>query len=311
MKARLIKLLDYFFVLRPTLFYPVWTVALAGFWLQERSQTTTIVEPISDGHFLLFLTALTLVLGASFLLNQTTDILSDKINNKLYLIANGHISLRAAHRETAVLVGLSLFTVAWLRIDLALWLLLAFLVTGWAYSAPPLLLKNRPLAGIFANLAGAGIIFAFGWCLQGALSMATLWHALPYLFGVLAVYFFTTIPDLVGDQAADKITAAVKWGPRNTLIAGLIAHVIAILSALLRDWILLSAAVLLLPFFLRSLQRKDNASVLQTGKYAVLILSLWICLRFPFYLLLLSLLFFFSKWYYRHRFQVSYPSLHT
>lgn len=311
MKNGFLKTLDYFFVLRPTLFYPVWTVGLAGYWAQERTPGTAAL-PHAEWQLLFFFIALTLVLGASFLVNQIADMVSDRINNKLYLIANGAISTRSAWIETTLLTLAPMLAMAVWRKDLAWLLLAAFLVTGWAYSVRPLTLKDRPWGGMIANLLGALIIFAYGWCANGTCDLALLRHAVPYLLAILAVYFYTTIPDRKGDQAAAKITVAVTWGTGKTRVAGLLADLAAMAAALwVVDWLILSAATLSLPFFILACIRKTDESVLRTNKFAILFLTLFICIRFPAYLALAVALYFFSKWYYRRRFNVTYPSLHT
>jgi 1,4-dihydroxy-2-naphthoate octaprenyltransferase len=312
MKAGGLKILDYFFVLRPTLFYPVWTIALAGHWAQARSLQSLSSGQADPAHFFLFLFSLTLVLGASFLINQITDIVSDKINNKLYLIANGDISIRSAYIETVLLSVIPVLVVGMVRKDLAFLLIIVFLITGWAYSARPFLLKDRPIGGMAANLLGALAIFAYGWCIDGSCRSTMVAHSMPYLLAILAVYFYTTIPDRAGDQAAHKTTVAVKWGVDNTILAGVWTDMGAIVaSVFVRDWIILTASLLALPFFIRACRKKNNESVLQTNKFAILFLSLLICVRFPIYLALVVALYFFSKWYYWHRFHITYPSLRT
>jgi len=307
-----LKRLDYLFVLRPTLFYPVWTVALAGHWAQARTTPAMQGGAASETLLALYLAGLTLVLGASFLINQTMDIQSDQLNNKLYLIANGNISLRAAYLETALLCAVPILTLLFHRRDLALLLAAAFLTTGWAYSLPPLSLKDRPVGGGLSNFLGGLAIFSYGWCLQAGCSLSMLLHSLPYLLAVLAVYFLTTIPDRHGDAAAAKNTAAVQWGVKKTIGAGCVAEVGAVATAVwMRDPVILTASLLALPFFIRTALKQDDASVQQTCKYSILFLSLIICNRFPVYLLFIVLVFFASKWYYRVRFAVNYPSLRT
>ncbi|NLP12476.1 UbiA family prenyltransferase [bacterium] len=311
MRASL-KLLDYIFVLRPTLFYPVWTVALAGHWAQARTTPALQGGAVSEILIALYLVGLTLVLGASFLINQTMDIQSDQLNNKLYLIANGDISLRAAYLETALLCAVPILAMLFFRRDLALLLAAAFLITGWAYSLPPLSLKDRPIGGGLTNFLGGLAIFSYGWCLQAGWSLSMLLHSLPYLLAILAVYFLTTIPDRHGDAAAAKITAAVRWGMPKTILAGFIAELSAVATAVwMRDPVILTASLLALPFFIRTVVKQDERSVQETCKYSILFLSLIMCIRFPAYLFFIVLVFFVSKWYYRVRFAVNYPSLRT
>ncbi|HOC88736.1 MAG TPA: UbiA family prenyltransferase [bacterium] len=315
---RLLHSLDYLFVLRPTLFYPVWTVSLAGFWSAERAaaglpwhtlhwphQGFTPEDAIAIG-------LLTLVMGACFLLNQITDIESDRLNNKLYLVASGAVTLRGAWSETALLLAAGLGGLLWLSRPLALIALLAFLVTGWAYSCRPLYGKDRPWAGLLINLAGAGLIYLFGWLMAAPASWRIGLSALPYIAGIGAVYLLTTIPDRPGDAAAHKITLAVHWGEKRIYGAALAAGTIGVLAALpAREGVALTATLLTWPFFFSAWRRQTVDSALRANKFATLVLSFLICWRLPAYLVLLILVFYFSKWYYKKRFQVHYPSLLT
>jgi 4-hydroxybenzoate polyprenyltransferase len=310
--------LDYFFVLRPTLFYPVWTVALAGFWSHERLLIGipwfSVYWPrrAFSGAGEIELGLFTLVMGASFLLNQITDVESDRLNDKLYLVAGGSVTPRQAWLETLVLLAFGLGGLWWRSEGLALTALAAFAVTGWAYSCAPLDCKNRPWAGLAANLAGALLIFMFGWMMAGPFSPEMFRAALPYVLGIGAVYLLTTIPDRPGDAAAAKITLAVHWGEARVFQAAAFTAGLAVLAAALTgEGVALTATLLVLPFFITSLRQGSVASALRTNKFATLFLSLAVCWRVPWYLLMMTAVFYFSKWYYQNRFQVHYPSLRT
>ncbi len=315
---RFLQSLDYLFVLRPTLFYPVWTVSLAGLWSAERA---AVGQPwyalywprqgfVLEGAMAIGL--LTLVMGACFLLNQITDIESDRLNNKLYLVASGAVSLRTAWSETALLLAAGLGGLLWLSRPLALVALLAFLITGWAYSCAPLFGKDRPWAGLLINLGGSLLIYLFGWLMAAPASWRMLLSGLPYIAGIGAVYLLSTIPDRPGDAAANKITLAVHWGEARLYDAALAAGSLGVMAALpVREGVALTATLLTWPFFYNAWRHRSIDSTLRANKFATLILSFLICWRLPCYLLLLALVFYFSKWYYRKRFQVHYPSLLT
>jgi 4-hydroxybenzoate polyprenyltransferase len=329
-----IKLLDYFFVLRPTLFYPVWTISLAGLWAQSRfggevpllrsdslahPAGPAVTEPVttapvttgplmSGPAVIAALGLFTLVMGSIFLLNQINDVESDRHNDKLFLIANEEIPAGRAYFELFLLVAFSIGTALLLWIDLAVIMLAAFLVMGWLYSCQPFALKDRPVGGLVVNIIGGFMVFLFGWTLGGEPGLATFIHATPYVFAVTAVYLYTTIPDTEGDRAADKVTVAVRYGTPKIILAGLAGDICAIVSGLLlRDWVAAVPAALAFPFFLRTAVKKTAAEALRTNKYAVLFLSLAVCIRFPLYFPLACALFFFAKWYYKKRFNIIYP----
>ena len=251
-------------------------------------------------------------MGASFLINQIEDVDTDRLNKKLYLIANGELSIRQAYIETILMIFLPLFSLAFTRMDLVIVMALAFLITGWCYSCWPFILKNRPFGGMIANILGYYVVFAFGWMIKGEPAPLMLWHATPYVLGILAVYFFTTIPDIEGDQSAGKTTLAVKYGQKSLIRAGLIANTLAVISsAFVKDFVVLLPSFFVMPFYIHSLLANSKKSVLITTRYATLFLSIMICVRFPLYLIVITTLFFFARWYYKERFNVVYPSFNA
>ena len=313
MKKKIAKPFDYFFVLRPTLFFPVWTIALAGLWAQDRfgDSIQELSFSLSETNFIfvLYLALYTLLMGGAFLLNQLEDVETDRLNHKLFLIADGEISEKNAIIETILITMVPIVFFLFIRIDLAVVLIISFLVMGWMYSSRPFVLKDRPIGGIVANLIGGYIVFSFGWMIFGPLSKQMLLHATPYVLGMLAVYFFTTVPDREGDKQANKVTIAVKYDIRIVLIGGVLLNVLAIVAGLfVKDLVVLVPTILILPFFLYTAFKKSDAEVLRTNKFAALFLSLTICVGFPLYLLVIAFLFFFSRWYYKVRFNMNYPS---
>lgn len=311
-----IKYLDYFFVLRPTLFFPVWTMSLAGLWAQTRF-TASSLHPswfavgALEIKILFYEFLLTLLMGSVFLINQIEDVESDKLNNKLFLIANGDISISKAYLETIILAVLPVFFLLLTRFELGITLIIAYIVMGWLYSCRPFVFKNKPVGGIIPNVLGFYIVFSYGWMINGQPGMDMLYYATPYVLGLLGIYFLTTIPDIEGDRGANKITVAVKYGANNIIITGLIVNTLAIITAvIMRDLVIVIPTLLIFPFFVKTAITKSTADVLQTNKFAALFLSLVICYRFPYYLAILLVLYFFSKWYYKARFNINYPSLH-
>lgn len=311
-----IRVFDYFFVLRPTLFFAVWTVSLAGYWAQLRfghtpsgATSQTVIIGSYDLTYVVALALFTLIMGGVFLLNQVKDVESDRLNNKLYLVANGDVSKRAAFIESTILVVIPIGLSLWLRPILGLAMLLTFLVTGWIYSFRPFNWKDRPFCGLAANMFGYFLVFSTGWLIKGDLQSGLFLHALPYVLGITGVYFFTTVPDMEGDRQANKITVAVRFGLRPTVYCGLAFEISAILmNVVMRDIVILISTILSLPFFINTARKMSVAEVLRTNKFGTLFLSLAICIRFPGYFVLILLIFFASKWYYKKRFGITYPS---
>ncbi len=312
-----LKFLDYIFVLRPTLFFPVWTIALAGVWAQNRFDILSASQPARlvviadfDISVFVYLGLFTLLMGAVFLVNQIEDVETDRLNKKLFLIANGDIKLVNAYIETILLTVLPIGILAFVYWPLAVVMILAYIIMGWMYSCKPLVMKNKPIGGFLPNFFGGFIVFSFGWMIQGQPQWNMIYYGAPYILGMMAVYFYTTIPDIEGDKASEKITVAVKYGAKAAIWGGLISDVIAIVFGLLtRDIIVLIPTLLILPFFIFTTLNQSVKHILTTNKFAALFLSLVICYRFPLYLVLIVFVFYFSKWYYKKRFNIVYPSL--
>ena len=76
----------------------------------------------------------------------------------------------------------------------------------------------------------------------------------------------------------------------------------------LKDWVIFFAALFALPFFVQTLFSTNTSNVLRTTRFSTLFISLAVCLHYPLYLLFVLFIFYLSRWYYRNRFELSYPS---
>ncbi|MGH7493990.1 MAG: UbiA family prenyltransferase [bacterium] len=306
------KFFDYVFVLRPTLFLPVWTVYAAGYFAYHRfapagknGATTGMAW-----NSIWLLAFLTLLMGSAYILNQICDRDTDARNHKLFLIAQHHIPLSAAWGEMIALAAAGLAAAVWHSPAMAILFSVIFLCTGIFYSVAPFQWKDRPFMGLFANAWGAVLIFTAGWWSVETDSLLALRHALPYALAVAAVYLYTTLLDVEGDAETNKLTFGVKFGWRATVFAGAILEGLAIFAAFwVSDPIILYPALIAAPFFFWATLKQRRCDVSRAIKFPILFLALAIGVKVWQYLLVLAFVFFFSKWYYQHRFGLKYPSL--
>lgn len=314
------RLFDFFFVLRPTLFFPVWTVFAAGYFVHQEVALKWCGERAGgNGHLpenvppLLVGLLLTLLMGGVFVLNQLHDVATDRQNRKLFLIAHGHISPFAAKAEAFLLLAVAMAATGALGFVWGLLFLAILVLAGLLYNFRPFSWKDRPWLGLLANALGACLIFAVGWrasASAGGEALLMLVHAVPYVAAVAAVYLYTTLLDAEGDRLTTKMTFAVKYGLNATTIAGAFLEIIALAAAwALKDRIMLYPALLSAPFFLLAAMRRKDVDIHRAIKLPILFLAIAICFQAVEYLLLLLFVFFFSKWYYRYRFGIVYPSL--
>lgn len=306
-----IRLLDYLFILRPTLFFPVWTVFLAGYHANtifDPSKLGSDSESVQGNNAFLIVLLLTLLMGAVYIFNQIVDILSDQKNEKLFFIAKKIIKKRTALIEGIILTCFSIGFAFVSDIKVGLMFFLIFFVTGIFYSYKPFIWKDRPFMGAVANFLGGWSVASCGWIAAGTSSFYFVYHALPYGVGLVAVYLLTTIPDIPGDSEFNKITFGVKFGKKKAVYWAVVFEFLTVvLSYILKDYMFFVPALLALPLFLIAAATLEMADILKAIKFTILFASLAVCLKYPVYFLVILFTFYFSKWYYKKRFNLEYP----
>lgn len=84
---KITKLLDYFMLFRPTLFFSVWVMVCIGMYISSKINGNVQINILTydTTTFALYI-GISLVCGSCFILNQISDVQSDKINKKIFLL---------------------------------------------------------------------------------------------------------------------------------------------------------------------------------------------------------------------------------
>jgi 4-hydroxybenzoate polyprenyltransferase len=309
---KIVSALDYFFVLRPMLFFPGWSTLLAGYFIAQRehlflqSFDNPLYNPVKIAVLLFSFAA---AMGASFLLNQLRDIASDKENDKLYFISKGFIKKKAALWEVVFLTLIALLTALYISLPVLIVVVLFIILTGYLYNYQPFIMKDKPWLSLLANAGMGFLAFTMGWLGAQEYSVHLFYDTLPYLFFNTALYFYTTMPDIEGDKKSHKHTLAVDYGIKPLLWAAFVLYLLSAVTAyFLWDMQALFFIVFSSPFFVITIVKLDTDSAVRTTKFSILFYALAICFKLPVYFLLMVALFFFTKWYFKVRFNVIYPS---
>jgi 4-hydroxybenzoate polyprenyltransferase len=301
---------DRIFLLRPTLFYPIWTFFLAGCWGGRRFGEI-ISEVEFSSVFYKTIISLTMIMGGVFILNQIQDIETDKANRKLFILANGFVSIKEAYIESFIFIAGGLILGFWIGFQFGLKLLVLFLLSGVLYNFRPAIWKNHPFMGLITNGLGGVIIYSLGWRVCGGVSLLPE-RAIAYALAGVAVFLNTTLPDINGDKSTGKITFGVRYGIKKTAIGAFIFEIISLgLALFFKDWLLFFPAAAVLPFFIWSIIKPNVKVILRTTKFSVLLLAVAVCFSFPLYIVPIFSVYFFSRWYYKKRFNFDYPSLRS
>jgi len=306
------KAADYIFLLRPMILIPVWTFFLLG--ARHGAKISALeIEAFRLGAGLFSFTAL---LGAIYIMNQIADRAADLEGNKLFLIPQGIISVRAAWIETAALVAAAFAAAIAFLPALFTAILAAGLALGAAYSIEPVRLKRRPALDVLANAAGNGFLNTLaGWVAVGA--PLTGWTTLaPYPMAVASVHLATTLADIEADSKMGFRTSGTALGVSRGLFASTaLMGGAAVAAYIAGNSIALVASILSLPFFLipaRSITGPArNADALIPVKTATLIFSVTAGFLFPLYLPFLAVAILLTRLYYKRRFGIEYPSLRS
>lgn len=248
-------------------------------------------------------------MGACFLLNQLCDVESDRHNRKLFIIAESYIRPQLIYSEVVVLIVISIALISLFGWDTLIIMTLFIVLTGYLYNFNPFKMKDRPWGSLFANALMGFLAFAIGWSASNSNLSELLIVALPYLFFNTALYIFTTLPDIEGDEKFKKQTLAVKYGVSRMVNTATLMYAISLFSAFWNDDKLAMAFIILsAPFFATAYWRKEIRDTMRATKFAILFFALAVCLRFPYYLIIMAAVFFLTRAYYKARFQFDYPN---
>jgi 1,4-dihydroxy-2-naphthoate octaprenyltransferase len=99
--------------------------------------------------------------------------------------------------------------------DGLLWIGLAGLAVGWAYSAPPLKLMSRGLGEAAVACGWLIVVAGADYVQRGAFAWAPLVAGLGFALHVANLLFINQFPDVKADAAAGKRNLVVRLGPQR------------------------------------------------------------------------------------------------
>ena len=311
------RLVDFFFALRPLVLVPAWSFFLLG-WEAARADRGGDLD-FPGLRFLLF----TLLMAGVYLANQVADYESDRLNAKGFFLQRG-IFTRAQYVWVAAVFVVVSLEFAWIHGESML-LFGAAAALGLAYSVPPLRLAARPGADLVANALGYGgvaLLLGAGWPspgpwddlrLQELPKVLPLWwpRAAAAALAVAAVFLHTTILDLDGDRRTGKRTTGVALGMTRSRAAAAAAGLgAAIVAARLEIFAPLRiACAALAALGVAALVRPQWVSSRCVCVGATAGFALAAGVQAPAFLAGLLVLAVATRIYYRKRFALAYPSL--
>ncbi len=164
------------------------------------------ITELSWATFFVFI-GVTIVCSSTFILNQISDIDSDAINKKLFLVGHSFSPEQCQSIAKILLIsGIIISIIAnWFTTILVVCI---YLVWGILYNQKPFTWKKKPILGWFANSIAGVLLFMIGWYLVMAnqlktqlmiLDISMFTSMFPYILCFSAVSLLTTLPDMKGD----------------------------------------------------------------------------------------------------------------
>ncbi len=303
------RLLDFIFLIRPALLWASTAFFFAG--VISGLDCSTVVQPSRAilemmPNLVLFL----LITASAFVINQVFDVRSDALNRKAFIIPRGLVAKHEALAVGALLSGLALI-ISLKRASLERYLGWTGIALGIAYSLPPIRLKARAVGDLIANVAGFGVIgFVLGKLSQGSSGGFAMLAAIPYGLAMAAIFLNTCIADEEGDRAVGDRTTCVVFGRRAVSKLALIMLASSGLMAAVGGEVLLwLGAIGSMPGFVALAFEPTRRTSIVANRIAAGLLVILISIRIPLYGFLAICIYLVSRWYYRRRFGLDYPSL--
>ena len=304
-----LRILDFFYILRPTLFFPGITIYLFGI---KDSDSSFIVIP-----FIITL----LLLSTTYLTNQIFDIKTDRINDKLFFLTRNIISINMVKLyNTLIIILFFSFSIYYFDLSSAIFLTLIyflFVIIVILYNFKKFNWKAKPLLSIISSFLGGLIFYLVGYY-SNILDINTvsfnsffisILNAIPFGIAVLSVSIMTMISDEVGDKVADKNTFVVHYKIRvsnNTII--LFSFLNSLISYyVLNEVVLIISVISLILSIVFQIKNYEVKYLLLNIKISILLLSIAIGFVFPLYIAIIVTYFIITRMYYKKRFNIIYP----
>lgn len=305
---RVMSILDRLFLLRPPLFFPVWIATAAGLgvgrWVAEPELFWRIGW---NGWIVLLFVGMTLLSGAAFVLAQVARAGARSFERSLSVIDRGGIAPDRARRLAWIYLAVGLVLIFPSGALTVLAAMILFLAWGGLDSVMPSIWRSNPLVQTARHLVAAASLFYVGWGASGAPLTASPGLALPYILGFGAIGALVTLSSGAASPSTGSRPGALR------LMVTLLVATAAVVGALLQgyangDPVVSTATALALPFFVVALIYRRDIDTARTIRYALLIVAIFVGVRYPLLFIPLALNFYLCRYYYQRRFGVVYPT---
>jgi len=314
---KIAKLFDYFMLFRPTLFFSVWVMVCIGMYISSKINGNVQINILTyDNATIALYTGISLVCGSCFILNQISDVQSDKINKKIFLL-NEIIKTDKAILMSRISAISGFLIIVVTDFVVLCPSILIYLFWGVLYNDKNFEWKSNPWLGLLANILCGYFLLLSGVLFNRSdnneiihLILSSLIYIIPFIFAYSSIVLLANVPDTDGDNSVNKRTFTIQYGIKVTIIIATLFCLASFLIGLyIEEPLSSTSALTAIPFFLFAIFRGKKKDILRSIRYPIFLLNFYVITIYPLLVLPVMVFYYISKYYYWHRFNIHYPTL--
>ncbi len=308
---KIAPIFDYLFIIRPMYLLTVWLLIGAGMTAALLHYHPGDVWSNSlSGDRLLYIISLTCIfagcfihwqlsLGNGFPLQAVATLFTGKIKPNITLYIQ------------YILLSAGFLGLVFVNVFLVLPCILIVFIIG-----PPRMTNAEKLTQFEYILVGFILVISSYFLIIGEMNVSgfnitAIVMTIPYLFMLIGLAVLLPIEryaNVISEERKHELMHLREF--RLKFIVGLILFLFAIMTGLkIDDPVSSTCALTILPFFIVLSVRCSRVDLVRTVRYSILILSVFIYSVFPGFIWFSVLIYFLSKYYYWHRFNLHFPTL--
>jgi len=309
-KEKYIKKLDYLFIFRPMLFFPIWAMLTAGYgagyFFNENMRWWSFELNWSN---ILMIVLMTVAAGAASMVSMLRQ---GEHNSRIdELLSKDNIPPKTAGLIAVISIGIALLLIGVVNLHLFLLASLFVFLNGFVMNYRPFLWRENIVLKIIAAVFSGLLLFVFGWILSGHVQLQVLYYAIPYLLGWTALYLLADLPENRIENGVYVKKGEQTDGRLARIRISFLLFVLAFAGGMIsKDPVIAIAGLLSSVLFVIILFKPNEVWAVRTLRYPILFILLMLCVEFPLFFIVLLANYYFCKFYYQARFGLYYPTFH-
>jgi len=305
---KVVPTFDMFFLVNPTFYFFIWVLVAIGMYLPLFINNDIIIfdTSFSIDTFLLYF-AITLLSSSLLLINHS------KRDLKAYYHKD-KFSIAYIQKMDLSLIIFAIAILIYINIIIAVICLIIYLFGRKLFynndtSNPIAIYKLLYVAFSMLLLIHIGIIYQINnnLNLNEFLNFKLCFAILPYLLSFLAIMInFTLVKD---DNFSNFKIYTFNWKNKIISFSTLFLISIGLVLALNnKDPLASTAIIVYISFFIYAFVRGLDKDLIRSVTYSISILNFFIITLYPYLFIGVFILFYLSKYYYWHRFNIHFPT---